>query len=337
MKKNYVVVDFDPHKSGQVKSYSDLLEALDNTTRKKWEFSGVQVHKAEFHSLKRYLAYFKHGLTLFFERKQIENLLSFQQFYGLIFALYCRLWGVKKTTKVCILSFIYKPKNGFVGKIYKNFIKYIVNSKYIDKLLVHSTKEIEFYAKTLNINKSKLQFVPLGIVDIGMGTSNSYKGDYILSAGNSNRDFNFVENALVGKPYEVEIYSDEYYEHINQNVQCKKGLPTREYLEKLSRCFCVVIALDNPNISSGQLVMLQSYALGKPLIITKTKGCKEYIKEPIAISIEKSEEALISAVEKLKNDDVYYESCSRHGRKTFEENFSLKSMGQQIGHIFLEL
>lgn len=52
-----------------------------------------------------------------------------------------------------------------MGRLYNLFMKYIVQSGYIDKLCVHSMHEIEYYVKCLDIDRNKLEFVRLGISD----------------------------------------------------------------------------------------------------------------------------------------------------------------------------
>lgn len=333
--KNYLVVDFDPKKSGQTASFRPLLDSLKDNSGQEWEYSGPGIKNRALHSAERYIMYFFHAWRLFRNRKNISGIVSLQQFYGIVFAGYCMLFRVKKTTRNAIVSFIYKPKNGLIGKLYGALVRRIILSDYVDKLYVHTKNEVEHYVRQLDCScvGYKFQYLPLGIVDIGKKEKQGNKG-YVLSVGNSNRDFKFVEDALVNLDFDVRIYSDEYPSHINNNVICCKSVPGSEYVELLSNCFCMVIALDDENISSGQLVILQTYAMGKPLIITQTKGCAEYVISPPAITISKSKEELVDAINQLRRDSNYYEELCKQSRSIFNTRFSFVNMGKNIGHYF---
>lgn len=335
--KNYLVVDFDPNKSGQVVSYMPLLEALESSSAENWKLSGPGIKSRALHSAERYVKYFLHAWKLFCDRKNVAGIVSIQQFYGILFAGYCMLFGVKKTTWNVIVSFIYKPKSGLIGNIYAMLMRKIICSTYIDRIYVHSQNEVEHYVQALKCEfaRNKFEYLPLGIVDIGKSKIDFENQDYILSMGNSNRDFKFVEEALLGREYSVKIYSDEYPQHTNGNVMCCKGVPGNEYVDLIRDCFCVVVALEDENISSGQLTILQTYAMGKPVIITKTKGCMEYIIPPAGIAISKSKRELMDVIEHLRKNPDYYQSICREARKIFESKFSFVRMGETIGSEYL--
>lgn len=332
--KCYIAVDFNPKVSGQKTSYRPLLEGLKEVTKEEWEFCGPGIKDRALHSFERYVKYFTFAWSLFYKRKSIGKLVSLQQFYGLLFAFFCSVFHVKKTTIVVIISFIYKTKKGILGRAYEKMVKKIVNSDYIDKIYVHSKNEVGYYAKIFSLPRKNLfEYLPLGIVDIGIDIETE-RGKYVLAVGNSNRDFSFIENSLLGQNYEVRIFSDEYPKHINGNVICNKSIPGREYTDILAKCLCMIVALKDENISSGQLVMLQTYAMGKPLIVTRTSGCAEYVIRSVAIAIPKNKYALIDAIKQLQEDEVMYQDICRQARKMFLDTFTLTKMGRQIGKFF---
>lgn len=335
---NLIVVDFDPRTTTR---WNDLAKSLELYTGKKWEFYGKHMKNESFRSIWRYFHYFKISWELFLRRNSINNVLSIQQFYGLILAFYCNIFFVKKRQRIVVLSFIYRTKTGIKGIIYKNLINFIISSKYIDCLVVHSEYEVDYYSKIFKIDKKKFKFCLLGVtddsVDYKIKQRDDLKDKFVLSAGNSNRDFEFLENSLKGMPYLVKLFSHELHNGIVENIIYSDSVPVPEYYKNLAECYCVVIALKDPNISSGQLVILQSYAFGKPVIITSTKGCKDYIRDDCAVIIKKNEKELKRAVEKLIENDEYYNKLSEQARKVFEEEFSLSAMGKRLASIFNEI
>lgn len=336
--KNLIVVDFDPRTTTR---WNDLAKSLEIHTGKSWNFYGKQMKNESFRSFRRYLHYFKISWELFVKRNNITNILAIQQFYGLILAFYCNIFFVKKKQRIVVLSFIFRAKEGIKGIIYKKFINFIISSKYIDCLVVHSEYEVDYYSKIFKIDKRKFEFCLLGVtddsIDYEIKQRDDLKDKFVLSAGNSNRDFQFIENSLKGMPYSVKLFSHELHNRIIENIILSDSVPVPEYYKNLAECYCVVIALKDPNISSGQLVILQSYAFGKPLIITSTRGCKDYIKDDCAVIIKKNEKELKRAVEELIENDEYYNKLSKQARKIFEEEFSLSAMGKRLASVFNQM
>lgn len=275
--KNYVVVDFDPCKVSNINEWNKLLMGLKETSHKNWELFGTEIYDTSFHSKERYIHYFKLAWTLFRDRVNISAIVANQQFYGIIFAFFCRLFHVKKTTKDIVVSFIYNKKNGLKGKIYEQFIKYSVQSRYVDKLIVHSESEIDYYSTLLNIPKEKLVFCPLGITD----DSEAYQikrfpllqESYVLGIGNSNRDFAFMENALAGEEYEVRIFSDKVEKHNNQNVHpitciCMAGNLIVGSVTPLYYVYTLTKRLKFPSLIT--IFMGFANVIGMYLLLTKT-------------------------------------------------------------------
>lgn len=72
-------------------------------------------------------------------------------------------------------------------------------------------------------------------------------------------------------------------------------------MRKLGNCYAVILPLDDENISSGQLVILQAIMLGKPAIVTRNRTVTDYIIDGYnGYVIEKNEESLIKMIKKLK-------------------------------------
>ena len=91
-------------------------------------------------------------LLVFLRRHRYDYIVAQQQFYGLMLAFYCRLFRVRKDFHLFVLTFIYLPKAGVVGRIYRRFMRYIVQSPYIDFFTVHSTAEPSLYASQLGVS-----------------------------------------------------------------------------------------------------------------------------------------------------------------------------------------
>jgi glycosyltransferase involved in cell wall biosynthesis len=288
----------------------------------------------------RYGKYFYYSFLIFLNRNKYEKILCWQQFYGLLFALYCRIFHVKKTFKLVVMTFIYNKKSGITGHIYDSFMRYIVTSKYIDRLIVFSKQEVAHYAEWFAMDESKFVYVPLGIDKITGLTENQTlrEEQYILSVGRSNRDYDFLLDALKGSPYPVKILSNTLHRPSSEKVEIHNNAFNREYFNYLYNCFCVVIPLMNPSISSGQLVILQAMQLGKPIIVTESEGITDYVTDGYnGLIIVKDKQALLAALQRLYAEPELYNRLSING-KIESEKYSVKQLENNIADvIYLDL
>lgn len=108
-----------------------------------------------------------------------------------------------------------------------------------------------------------------------------------------------------------------------------------KYYEELSKCYAVILPLENIHVSSGQLVLIQAMMLGKPIIVTQNDTVSDYILDGVnGIVIEKDVDALFDAVTRLENEK-FYKLLSQNARNSYEENFSVYSFGMRVGKILV--
>lgn len=327
-KENIILIDNDKE---QMKEFKDGIE---KTSKKKWGFVLEKSNK-EKNSIIRYIKYFIFSFKIFNRRKKFENIIAWQQFYGIIFSFYCRIFHVKKVNKLYICTFIYKDKKKF-EKIYYKFIKYCISSKYVDKIICYSSSECEYYSKKFNLEINKFIYLNLGIRRMN---TNKYKKDikadkYILSCGKSNRDYGFLISTLKNTKYQVHIICDNLKGVKEKNIKVYNDVYGEKYFEMLANAYCVVIPLKDLKISSGQLVLLQAMQFKKPVIITETETVKNYIIDSYnGILIKNIGSNLIEAIEKLYNSEELYNKLSENAYKEFEKKYSLYVLGKNIGDI----
>lgn len=302
-----------------------------------FEVRGIQTNKKFHHSkigtIVRYFIYFLYPLYfVLFKSRKYNRVIAWQQFYGINFAFWSRLLHLKKQNYLAIDTFIYKPRGGQLGKFYYKYIKWSVDNKYVDKIICYSSSEPKLYSKVLDMPISKFCFVPLGIERI-KGVESS-KGDYIFTTGRSNRDYDFLIDAMNGANMKVEIACSGYEYHgisNTSNVEIMQNCYGKEMLQVLANSFCVVIPLKDTHISSGQLVILQAMQLGKPVIVTENDTAKDYIKNSKnGYIIKKEKDVLLDTIKTLKDNDLLYNNISQNARATFEKEFSLSGLATNI-------
>ncbi len=322
-KNNAVLVDFEPN------SNWDFFKGLNENND--WEIikcvSNGRQSKAQ--NIKRVLKYVFFPLKIFFKRKKFEYIVGWQQFYALFLCFYLRLFHCRKGPKVVVLTFIYKEKKGFKGKLYKKFIKYALGCKFLKKLVVLSSYEKEYYSSLFAVSIDKFAFCHIGANEEKKLIEQ--KGDYFVSAGRSNRDYDFLVNYFIKhQEHELYIISDRYKnKNITKNIHILDNCFNLEYEKMVANSFAVIISLYDEPISSGQLVALRAFKYKKPIIATNNSGITDYVLDnENGFIIEKQEESLDSAIKKLLDEQVYKRISNSH------ITFSNREYGRQIGRLF---
>lgn len=326
--KNVIVSDTVP---GPEWNFDSILTEL---TGEKWSlYHGGLKYKLLKRSerIKRYINFVFFPLKIFFHRRGIKNLIAWQQYYGLIYALYCMIFRVKKTNYCMVMTFIYNKRNGIFGRMHYHLVRKIINSRYLDCIIVYSEYEKKYYEKLFSVLPGKIKHCHLGLEDLSKKVEPADDGFFILSAGRSNRDYNFLFNALLDKKFEVRIVCDNLERESKHNIHVYKKTYYEDFFQMVANCFCIVIALQDEKISSGQLVILQAKQFGKPVIVTESRAVAEYIEDGVdGYIISKDKETLMNRLEALINDDSLYERMCKASRKSYEDKFSLYSLGVQI-------
>lgn len=338
MKKNIILVDI------KVKKDWEFVQGVENETNLKWSvisWNNAGLKTSRFFNVKRILGYMHHAFTIFQHRKEFNKIIAWQQFYGIFFAFFLSLFHVKKVNELTVMTFIYKNKNGTLGKIYKWFIVKTLTSGYIDHIVVFSSTEASYYADILGVDRSLFQFIPLGIDSkIVSGKSKiSVKKPFLLSVGRSNRDYNFLMQCKPNIPMELYILTDVLNledQKIPEGTHIINNIRGEEYLRLLKESYAVLIPLKDKNISSGQLVILQSMHYGKPIIITEAYTIHDYVENnKTALICDKNVDEFCAAVNRVVSDNRLYQQLSVNEKRAFVENYTLKRLGEAIGKLFV--
>lgn len=332
MKKNVMIVDYRKTEK------SEFLEKINEF--EPFDIKGIQTnkkfHHTKFGTIIRYLIYFLYPLYfVLFKKSKYNRVLAWQQFYGINIAFWSRLFKLHKNNYLAIDTFIYKKRSGKFGNIYYRYVKWSIDNKYVDKIICFSSTEPQYYAETFNMPLTKFAYIPLGMARID--GVNIVKGDYVFSTGRSNRDYDFLIEALSRTDIKVKIACGGYKyngKSDTKNVEILQNCYGKNMLEELAHSFCVVIPLKDLHISSGQLVILQAIQLGKPVIVTENDTAKDYVENgKTGYIIKKDKEDLLTTIKRLRDNDNLYSDISNKDASVFEERYSLDKHAQNIWNL----
>lgn len=313
----------------------EFQRGLQKETGQEWQVMRCCIN--EYTGLKKYTRYLKYvffPLYLIAVRNRYEKIISWEQFFGLVMAFYMRVLHIRNCPPMDVMTFIYRPKKGWVGKIYYRFVYAAVTSRYIRKIYVFGKSEIDHYVELFGVPKEKFASELLGIADMAIEINalpKAREDRFYLSAGRSNRDYDFLRTVWEKQNIPLCIVCDVETAEDTAAIHYEKNCHGNEYLRLLTDSYAVIVPLLSEKFSSGQLVVLQAAMLGKPVIVTQNDTVRDYVDDgETGFIIPKTEQALLQALHQL-DDPICYARICKNARRKFEQCFSLYELGCRVG------
>lgn len=282
-------------------------------------------------NIRRQISYLTLAVKAIFCCKRYDAVIAWQQFFGIYMSALIRFLHLRIKCPIIIMTFIYKPRDGYKGKLYRQFVKYALSAKQVKRVTVYSQSEVKHYSQLLGLPQDRFTVLHLGIDDTPVETN---KGDFIFSTGRSLRDYDFLCNASP-ENVPIVIAADNYYPKIEKrHITVLRDCFGDAMLHKMAECFCVVVPLKDKETSSGQLVILQAMMLGKPVIVTENKTAGFYLEDnKTGFIIDKTQAALQNALKILSEDREKYNEISQNARNEFSEKFTTYRLGKEVSSL----
>lgn len=156
----------------------------------------------------------------------------------------------------------------------------------IDFFLCTSREEERIYRDMFGISPDRISFFPDAPPSRFVRESHSeVKGQYIFSYGNSDRDFNTLIEAVRGINSQCLILSQTFRtsRELPSNVKVLRDFVSEDDLIRLvNASSMVVLPLRSYRISAGQNTMLETLALGHPLLAARNMATCEYAEHGVS-------------------------------------------------------
>ncbi len=300
--------------------------------------------RSRWYNLVRYFLYFYYPFIIFLNRKKYNRILCWQAFYGVVLAYYHILFHIKPINEIAVTHLIYKPKKSFLGKLYNKWLSKVLKSGYITCYIGGSKTHREYLMKEFGIPEKNIHFVPYCKEDETkkkITDRNPLNCDFVLGVGRSNRDWDWIVKCFSKSKRKLVIICDDYRvdsSNLPDNIQVLNNIEGDEMLMYMKHCFCQVCSFENPQVASGEIVYVQGACFSKPFVVTGPCCITDdYVRDGITgIVVEKDEDKMIDAVERLFTDKVLYETMCRDARKVYEAEHNLFQYGRKVGDCILK-
>jgi glycosyltransferase involved in cell wall biosynthesis len=236
---------------------------------------------------------------------------------------------------------MYNPRRGWLGRIYKLFYQFCLDSKAISCFICHSSTERENYLKEFGQERrNSIVFLKLGggkpfntAGDHGPET-----GRYFFSGGSSNRDYRTLVESFYGLEERLVIAcypSDVKGLRIPPNVEIRHNVYGENFTHLMERSYAVIIPLLKTEVSSGQLVLLDAMRLGKPIAVTKGGCTRDYLPADTGIIIEPyCVEGIRTAVQHLVRDPEHARRLGQKAKEYYERDHTVMRYAQRLAAVF---
>ncbi len=303
---------------------------------------GVEITRLYGSNLKRaiylWTGYFMIGLKGVVRKHDFDYVIAYQAVAGLFYSLLSFLSFGRKP-KLILMTFIFKERSNRLYNALRYYFTKMTLSK-VDRVICYSRQEAAHYGQLFG-KAWRFAFIPFG-VNVHrlneLAESERENGDYIFSAGSSNRDYHTLFSAVSGLPNRVVVFAKKFNVAgltVPANVDIRYDVYGDEYYRYLLGAKIVVIPLDNPEISSGQMVLLESMGLGKPVITSKVWGVVDYVcdGENAVLVAPHDSTALATAIESLLKHPAQRELIARAAQVEVRNRFSVRHMVEHLSEM----
>ena len=152
-------------------------------------------------------------------------------------------------------------------------------------------------------------------------------GSYIYSAGIAHRDWPTLVAALAELPYHAVLSAGipvQLPQHAQEHITILPMQSPEEGRKRMAGASLVVLSLEDTDLPSGPLVLLDAMALGKPVIATQVNGTVDYVNdgEDGCFVPPKNSAALAAAIHCLMENKTLRESIGHAAKKSAAMRFT---------------
>lgn len=280
-----------------------------------------------------------------FRKSRDKNLILFgEQFVGLYYALFCRLFfWIRRPARSMVLQMIYNRKTGLKGVCYRVVYRWLIQSPSLNYMICHASLEREYYRSEFGETiGNKIFFVPFGrnAPDNSASASRAADERYFFAGGTSNRDYRTLVDAFrgVGSRLVIACHPNDIRGlDLPDNVTALHDVFGSLFHDYINRAYAVVLPILRTDVSAGQLVLIDAMRFGKACIVTSGSCMEDYVDQTCAVCVPKQDVAALALA--VKRLDASASECDRLGKASrlrYEQGFTRRAFAERLCKVLLD-
>ncbi|MFC1596069.1 glycosyltransferase [Candidatus Margulisiibacteriota bacterium] len=292
-------------------------------------------------SIVRHLLYMWLALQAVARRKDYDHILIWQQYIGIYYALLSMIYPFNRKS-VAVFYIIFKKNSNKIVNIAKKwlFVR-VFNSKYIEKAIFINKNDYIF--RGIGRKKRYVADYPARISEYIESNLEKVAGSGSFFAGGvSNRDYAVLKNlALADAGLNFKIVSTaaqiKQLGVLPPNIEAGTELEPASFEEALLRSKAVIIPLKDPNVVSGQLVLISALQAGKVVFISKNIFLEDWLNSSETgqfIFTYRDAVELTNLIKRISDTEL--KARGHQARAFFQNSLSAEKMYNRLIEIILE-
>lgn len=161
-------------------------------------------------------------------------------------------------------------------------------------------------------------------------------GDYVIAAGRSHRDWDFLAAVASGLDIEVKTVS-RGHQRPGGKLTVLPEMPRGDLLDLMRRSRAVLIPLDCETPTAGTLVALDAMSVGRGIVSTRNQGTEDYVLPTLGELVEVGDvDGFREAVRRACEPDVAHERAN-HALQAVRTEFSAARFVTRLGELAARL
>lgn len=279
--------------------------------------------------------YVTQSLLAYLKRKKYDLIISHSARSALVLAFLRALSGERSPLHVVIDVGCFNGGRDNRGELH--LIK--TAGKSLGGVIAHSSVQAGYYDR--HLPQLPYRFVPFGVDAEHFSPRELPAADYVLSFGSRARDYPTLIKAwqklprgatrlrIIGADSAAGAGSGEGIDFLGR-------VPLATLMSNIAAARLVVIPLPLLNYSYGQMSFLQSMAMGKACVVTRTPSTVDYLTDQEDALLVKPYECrdLAEKIAALLEDSTMNERIARKARQSIEQSYNESNMARGI-HDFI--
>ncbi|HVC30293.1 MAG TPA: glycosyltransferase family 4 protein [Steroidobacteraceae bacterium] len=251
-----------------------------------------------------------------------------------------RLIGRRRGVRLAWIGFAPNPKRpGLRGRLKELITRHALAG--CDLVICNTRPLIGTIAQRYGGIREKLAFVRWGGGTGKPPPENLKDGGYVFCGGRTNRDFDTVLEAVTRLGVRTILVVGEttrFRRDVPDFVTVHRNIPPSRFQSLIEEAGVVVIALERPDISSGQVVLMQAMRCAKPIVVSATAGIDDYVADGVDVLLFEPGSApdLAARLQLILGDAGRRRALGEAAGATYDSRFNSAAFARDLSAALLE-